>query len=103
MTLEFTKMNGAGNDFVLFDNRDGSIDLTRDQVAQICDRQRGIGADGLMLLVPNQSGTADWSWQFYNSDGSDAEMCGNGARCFARYIRKLPEPRTVSALKQLRA
>lgn len=81
-------MNGAGNDFVLFDNRDGSIDLTRDQVAQICDRQRGIGADGLMLLVPNQSGTADWSWQFYNSDGSDAEMCGNGARCFARYIQK---------------
>lgn len=88
MTLEFTKMNGAGNDFVLLDNRDGSIELSREQVAQICDRQRGVGADGLMLLIENESGSADWSWQFYNSDGSDAEMCGNGARCFARYIQK---------------
>ena len=81
-------MNGAGNDFVLLDNRDGSIELSREQVARICDRQRGVGADGLMLLVPCNSGKADWAWQFYNSDGSDAEMCGNGARCFARFIQK---------------
>ncbi|HEY1171200.1 MAG TPA: diaminopimelate epimerase [Verrucomicrobiae bacterium] len=89
MTLQFTKMNGAGNDFILLDNRAGNIKLTREQVVQLCHRQRGIGADGIMLLVPCISGKADWAWQFYNSDGSDAEMCGNGARCFARYIQKL--------------
>lgn len=82
-------MNGAGNDFVLADNRDRNISLTREQVVHLCHRQRGAGADGLMLLVPCASGRADWAWQFYNSDGSDAEMCGNGARCFARYIQKL--------------
>ena len=89
MLLEFTKMNGAGNDFVLVDNRDRKISLSREQVIRLCDRQRGVGADGLMLLVPCTSGRADWAWQFYNSDGSDAEMCGNGARCFARFIQKL--------------
>ncbi len=80
-------MNGAGNDFVLLDNRDGSIQLTREQVVRLCDRQRGVGADGVMLLRAASNG-ADWAWDFYNSDGSDAEMCGNGARCFARFIQK---------------
>ena len=89
MLVEFTKMNGAGNDFILFDNRDRKISLTTDQIVHLCHRQRGIGADGIMGLVPCDSGKADWSWQFYNSDGSAAEMCGNGARCFARYIQKL--------------
>lgn len=88
MVLEFTKMNGAGNDFIVADNRDGRILLTREQVARLCHRQRGIGADGVMLLVPCASGQADWAWQFWNADGSDAEMCGNGARCFARYIQR---------------
>lgn len=81
-------MSGAGNDFIVADNRDGRIQLTRDQVARLCHRQFGIGADGLMLLVPCRSGRADWGWQFWNSDGSDAEMCGNGARCFARFIQR---------------
>jgi len=81
-------MNGAGNDFVLIDNREGKVTLTREQVVHLCHRQRGIGADGLFLLVPNRSGKADWSWEFYNSDGSTAEMCGNGARCFARFIQR---------------
>ncbi|MEI7728611.1 MAG: diaminopimelate epimerase [Verrucomicrobiota bacterium] len=89
MILEFTKMNGAGNDFVLLDNRPGQLSLTPAQVTRLCHRQRGVGADGVMLLVPCQSGKADWAWTFYNSDGSSAEMCGNGARCFARYIQKL--------------
>src|SRR5213593_2609977 len=88
MIVEFTKMNGAGNDFVLIDNREQKIKLTREQVARLCHRQRGIGADGLFLLVPNRSGGADWTWDFYNSDGSSAEMCGNGARCFARFIAR---------------
>ena len=56
MNLQFNKMNGAGNDFVLIDNRDGKIKLTRDQVVHICHRQRGVGADGLMLLIPCASG-----------------------------------------------
>lgn len=89
MRLEFTKMNGAGNDFILFDNRARRISLTTEQIVHLCHRQRGIGADGIMGLVPCDSGKADWSWQFHNSDGSAAEMCGNGARCFARYIRQL--------------
>jgi diaminopimelate epimerase len=57
-------------------------------VVKICHRQRGVGADGLLLLGPSRSGKADWAWDFYNSDGSTAEMCGNGARCFARYIQR---------------
>jgi diaminopimelate epimerase len=88
MTVEFTKMNGAGNDFVLIDDRERKLKLTRDQVVRLCHRQRGVGADGLFLLVPNSSGKADWAWEFYNSDGSTAAMCGNGARCFARFIAR---------------
>ena len=89
MTLEFLKMSGAGNDFILLDNRNARIVLTPEQVARLCHRQFGIGADGLMLLVPSTTGKADWAWRFYNSDGSDAAMCGNGARCFARYIQRV--------------
>ncbi|MBL9168912.1 MAG: diaminopimelate epimerase [Verrucomicrobiales bacterium] len=92
MLLEFTKMNGAGNDFILIDNRSGKIRLTSEQVVRLCHRQRGVGADGVMLLVPSRTGKADWAWDFYNSDGSVAEMCGNGARCFARYIQRVVGP-----------
>jgi diaminopimelate epimerase len=92
MLLEFTKMNGAGNDFVLIDNRERKIELTADQVRHLCDRQRGVGGDGLFLLVPSESGKADWAWDFYNSDGTTADMCGNGARCFARFIHQVVGP-----------
>jgi len=89
MVLDFTKMNGAGNDFVLIDNRARKIRLSGDQVVRVCDRHRGVGADGVLLLVPSASGQADWAWEFYNSDGSTGEMCGNGARCFSRFVQKL--------------
>ena len=92
MVLEFTKMNGAGNDFVLIDNRARAVQLSRDQVVRLCDRHRGVGADGVLLLVPSVSSKADWAWQFYNSDGSTGEMCGNGARCFSRFVQKLTGP-----------
>ena len=82
-------MNGAGNDFVLVDNRAQKVKLSSGQIVRLCHRQRGVGADGVMLLIPCASGNADWSWDFYNSDGSVAEMCGNGARCFARFVQKL--------------
>ena len=89
MLLEFTKMNGAGNDFILVDNRDGAIQLEPARIARLCDRHAGVGADGIALLIPCASGKADWAWDFYNSDGSRAEMCGNGARCFARFAQRL--------------
>jgi diaminopimelate epimerase len=88
MLLEFSKMNGAGNDFVLIDNRARKIALSSEQVVRLCDRHRGVGADGLILLIPSTSGKADWAWQFYNRDGSAGEMCGNGARCFAKFVKR---------------
>src|SRR6516225_10132477 len=88
MLSEFSKMNGAGNDFMLIDNRAQKIKISRDQVARLCDRHRGVGADGIILLVPCGSGKADWAWEFYNSDGSTGEMCGNGARCFAHFVQQ---------------
>src|SRR5205085_11614693 len=81
-------MQGAGNDFVLIDNRKQGVKLSRHQIVCLCDRHRGIGADGVILLIPCASGKADWAWAFYNSDGSTGEMCGNGARCFARFVQK---------------
>jgi diaminopimelate epimerase len=89
MVLNFTKMNGAGNDFVLIDNRAQESKISRDQVVRLCDRHRGVGADGVIVLVPCRSGKADWAWEFFNSDGSAGEMCGNGARCFGRFVQKL--------------
>ena len=81
-------MNGAGNDFILVDNRGQKVNLSRDQIIRLCDRHRGVGADGVIALIPCVSGEADWAWEFYNSDGSTGEMCGNGARCFARFVKK---------------
>jgi diaminopimelate epimerase len=86
--LRFTKMNGAGNDFILFDNRSGGVDLDRNQIAQLCDRHRGIGADGILLLE-NPTNRADFRMRYFNADGGEAEMCGNGARCFARFANKV--------------
>ena len=91
MQLAFTKMNGAGNDFVLIDNREGDVVLSTAQVEHLCHRQRGVGADGLILLKSCSSDQADWAWDFFNSDGSEAEMCGNGSRCFARYLSRMTE------------
>ncbi|MEM1441630.1 MAG: diaminopimelate epimerase [Verrucomicrobiota bacterium] len=86
--LAFSKMNGAGNDFVVLDNRDQSIQLSKEQIATICQRQRGIGADGLLAVEPAENG-ADYRMRYYNADGGEAEMCGNGARCFARFVNQL--------------
>lgn len=86
MILEFTKMNGAGNDFVMVDNRDGSRTLDRGQIARLCDRHRGIGGDGLIAVEGNPE---TLRMRYYNADGGEAEMCGNGARCFARFAARL--------------
>ncbi len=86
--LKFTKMNGAGNDFVVIDNRDNSLSLSKEQIERICQRQRGVGADGFLAVEPAQNG-ADYRMRYYNADGGEAEMCGNGARCFARFVNQL--------------
>jgi diaminopimelate epimerase len=96
-TLQFTKMNGAGNDFVMLDNRDLSLQLSQDEIAHLCDRHRGVGADGLLAVEPASDG-GDFKMRYYNADGGEAEMCGNGARCFARYVNQLHEG-SLSGLK----
>ena len=92
MLLNFFKMNGAGNDFIIVDNRDLSLtkELDTDTIAALCDRHRGIGADGLLAVEPAQKG-ADFRFRYYNADGGEAEMCGNGARCFGRFTAHLGE------------
>ncbi|MBV9299689.1 MAG: diaminopimelate epimerase [Verrucomicrobia bacterium] len=86
--FRFTKMNGAGNDFVLIDNRAGAHQFSPRQIALLCDRHRGVGADGV-LLVEEARGDADFRMRYYNRDGGEAEMCGNGARCFTRFVHKV--------------
>ena len=83
--ITFTKMSGSGNDFIVIDNRQGAVDGLDlvDFITAVCRRKMSVGADGLILIEPSEQ--ADFGWQFYNSDGSRAEMCGNGARCAARF------------------
>ncbi len=85
----FKKMHGTGNDFILIDNRDGRIEEARGPglALCLCRRKFGVGADGLILI--EDSSRADFKWQFYNADGSRAEMCGNGGRCAARFAVSL--------------
>jgi len=87
--LSFTKMNGAGNDFVMIDNRAGEFALEGDRIARLCDRHRGIGADGLIAAEPSTDARAHLRMRYFNADGGEAEMCGNGARCFARFGARL--------------
>ncbi len=81
--LKFSKYHGAGNDFILLDDRDQSFCL--DQIPKFCHRHFGIGADGLILVRP--SSIADLDMAFFNADGSICEMCGNGLRCFVHFLR----------------
>ena len=90
MKLHFYKMTGAGNDFVMVDNRDLSLSkaLTKGTIEALCDRRFGIGGDGLIAVEPAQ-GEGDVRMRYYNSDGGEAEMCGNGARCFTAFVHFL--------------
>jgi diaminopimelate epimerase len=100
MQLEFVKYQGLGNDFVLVDNRHRTEpSLTPEQAIQVCDRHLGVGADGVIFLLPGRN-EADYTMRIYNSDGSEPEMCGNGIRCLARFIHDL-EAKTTSKISTL--
>ncbi len=87
--ITFTKMSGSGNDFILIDNRQGAVplELGPELAKRVCRRKVSVGADGLILIENDRE--ADFSWRFFNADGSVAEMCGNGGRCAARFAHLL--------------
>lgn len=85
--LNFSKLHGLGNDFILINNLDGSIKLSTEDAVFLCDRRFGIGADGIMMVEKAADPSNDFSWYFANADGSFPEMCGNGIRAFALYIK----------------
>ncbi|MEO0541091.1 MAG: diaminopimelate epimerase [Cyanobacteria bacterium P01_A01_bin.105] len=89
MATVFSKYHGLGNDFILVDNRQQSTPvLTPEQAVTLCDRNFGIGADGVIFALPGEQG-ADYTMRIFNSDGSEPEMCGNGIRCLAQFLAQL--------------
>lgn len=86
MELEFDKLNGLGNDFVFIDDLSNEVQLSASDVEQICDRHFGVGADGVILVRPSEREECAAYMHYINSDGSLAQMCGNGVRCFAKYL-----------------
>ena len=97
MRLKFTKMQGAGNDFVVLDATRGPIQLSPDQLRRLGDRRFGIGADQILQVEPARSAGVDFSYRIFNNTGDEVEHCGNGARCFVRFVHEhgLSEKRTL--------
>jgi diaminopimelate epimerase len=88
--VEFSKYEGLGNDFILIDDRDkSSPSLTPEQSEKLCNRNFGIGGDGVIFALQPPSKDFDFKMRIYNSDGSEPEMCGNGIRCFAQFLKDL--------------
>lgn len=88
MEIQFTKMHGLGNDFVVIDAINQDIDLTEEQVQFIADRHFGVGCDQLLLVEVAETDDVDFIYRIFNSDGGEVEQCGNGARCFAVFVRE---------------
>lgn len=86
MLLRFTKMHGLGNDFVVIDAITQDVDLSTEQIRFIADRHRGIGCDQVLLIEAPQNADVDFHYRIFNSDGGEVQQCGNGARCFAKYV-----------------
>lgn len=89
MQLRFTKMHGAGNDFVMLDGVSRRFDLSARQLRQLADRHFGVGADQILVVEPATSNSADFRYRIFNADGSEVEQCGNGARCFVKFVHAL--------------
>jgi len=87
MRIRFTKMQGAGNDFVVLDETRGRLNLTPAQYRLLADRHYGVGADQILSVRPSPAAGIDFEYVIHNADGGEVEQCGNGARCFARYVR----------------
>ncbi len=87
MLLHFTKMHGLGNDFMVIDSVTQNVTITSDRVRKWSDRHTGIGFDQLLIIAPPSHPDIDFSYRIFNADGSEVEQCGNGARCFAKFVR----------------
>lgn len=87
MRIQFTKMHGLGNDFMVVNAINQQVELTPGKIQQLADRHFGIGFDQLLLVEASQRDAVDFRYRIFNADGSEVEQCGNGARCFARYVR----------------
>ena len=87
MTLRFTKMHGLGNDFVVIDGITQTVTLDPDRIRRLADRHFGVGCDQLLLVEASDRPDADFRYRIFNADGGEVEQCGNGARCFARFVR----------------
>ncbi|TCT24080.1 diaminopimelate epimerase [Thiobaca trueperi] len=87
MSLRFTKMQGLGNDFIVFDGVRQPVDLDAATIRRLADRRFGIGCDQILLVEPPRLPNTDFHYRIFNADGSEVEQCGNGARCFARFVR----------------
>ena len=88
MRLKFTKMHELGNDFVVFDATHARLELSREQLRRISDRHFGVGCDQILLVEQPRQPDTDFYYRIFNADGSEVEQCGNGARCFVRYVRE---------------
>ena len=97
MLLKFTKMHGAGNDFVVLDNVRQHIELSVEQLRFLADRHFGVGCDQVLLVEKPHSNAADFRYRIFNADGAEVEQCGNGARCFMRFVhdQKLTHKREI--------
>eukprot|EP01026_Neomeris_dumetosa_P077370 TRINITY_DN83481_c0_g1_i1.p1 TRINITY_DN83481_c0_g1~~TRINITY_DN83481_c0_g1_i1.p1 ORF type:complete len:331 (-),score=32.08 TRINITY_DN83481_c0_g1_i1:210-1175(-) len=97
--IEFSKYHGLGNDFILIDNRQQQDPvISQEQAVKICDRNFGVGADGVIFALPSQNGT-DLSMRIFNSDGSEPEMCGNGIRCLAKFVADIDSAKSQNSQK----
>ncbi|MES9904893.1 MAG: diaminopimelate epimerase [Sedimenticola sp.] len=88
MALQFTKMHGLGNDMVIFNAVDQTVELTPEQCRFIADRHLGVGCDQILVVEPPRSPGTDFFYRIFNGDGGEVEQCGNGARCFAHFVRQ---------------